>query len=31
MCKVMAKFGMVELARTGRVSLLRGERTLEPG
>uniref|UniRef100_A0A7S0RGX1 ACT domain-containing protein n=1 Tax=Chlamydomonas leiostraca TaxID=1034604 RepID=A0A7S0RGX1_9CHLO len=30
MCKVMSKFGVVELTRTGRVCLLRGIRALEP-
>mmetsp|Transcript_22816 Transcript_22816/g.49996 ORF Transcript_22816/g.49996 Transcript_22816/m.49996 type:complete len:481 (+) Transcript_22816:35-1477(+) len=29
--KVMQKFGIVEIARTGRVCLKRGERLLEPG
>jgi acetolactate synthase-1/3 small subunit len=30
MQKVMAKFGIVEVARTGRICLKRGEKLLEP-
>jgi hypothetical protein len=31
MQKVMGKFGIIEIARTGRICLKRGEQLLEPG
>ena len=31
MQNVMGKFGIIELARTGRICLKRGEQLLEPG